>query len=463
MGSTFGGISTALSALYTQRRALDVTGQNIANANTEGYSRQRVDMGSVGGSTTPAMYATPASGGGGVQVTDVVRLRDNFMESRARTERGQDAYLSDQKQVYGQIETVIGEPSDTGLQAQMAQFWSSLHDVANRPGDTASRTQMLARANTVATGLNSAAGRLESVFGASRSQLDSYTTDLNSTATAVADLNEAIVSAKQAGLPSNELMDRRDMMVLHLSELTGGTARTRVDGAVDFSINGMELVTGADARQVQAYGGARIQDQPSDPVGLRFTDTGAAAMPPSGTLASTLQTLSTTIPNASASLDTVAAALATSVNAAHSGGYDLNGNPGTDLFTSATGTVTASTIAVAIIDPALVAASGSPSERLDGSNADAMASLATAAGGADKTYRQFVVDLGVSAQTVNRRASIQAAVTQDVEAARTSQSGVNLDEEMTNMLTFQRGYEAAAQVMKAADSMLETLMNSIGR
>src|SRR3954462_9480937 len=133
MASSFGGINTALTSLYAQRRALDVAGQNIANANTEGYTRQRVEMQSQTGSISAAMYAKTDGLGTGVGITDVTRLRDEFLENRGRTEHGNSAYLTTQSSSYAAIEDAFAEPNDTALQAQMGQMWDAWSDVANNP------------------------------------------------------------------------------------------------------------------------------------------------------------------------------------------------------------------------------------------------------------------------------------------------------------------------------------------
>src|SRR5687768_16627521 len=115
MASSFGGINTALTAHYAQRRGLDVTGQNIANANTEGYTRQRVDMQAQVGSTSPAMYAKTDGLGTGVAVSAVQRLKDEYLENRGRAEHGTSAYLASQSASYNTIEDSFAEPSDTSL------------------------------------------------------------------------------------------------------------------------------------------------------------------------------------------------------------------------------------------------------------------------------------------------------------------------------------------------------------
>src|SRR5919197_784425 len=172
MAGSFGGLSTALSALTAQLRGLDVTGQNIANANTEGYSRQRVGLQATGGSEVPAMYAVWSGAGSGVSVTDVARLRDAFLDARARTEHATSSYLTGRQQVYGQLEGLLGEPSDTGLQAQLGEVWSAWHDVANNPGDQSARAVLLERASTVAGTLNDTHAALASLWSATRDQLD---------------------------------------------------------------------------------------------------------------------------------------------------------------------------------------------------------------------------------------------------------------------------------------------------
>src|SRR5918992_2625453 len=119
MGSTFGGLSTALSGLHTQRRALELTGQNISNANTEGYSRQRVDMQAASATPVPALHSPYDGVGAGVRVSDVLRMRDGFLESRGRAEHAQSTYLTAQNEMYGRIENIFAEPSDTALASQL--------------------------------------------------------------------------------------------------------------------------------------------------------------------------------------------------------------------------------------------------------------------------------------------------------------------------------------------------------
>jgi flagellar hook-associated protein 1 FlgK len=178
----------------------------------------------------------------------------------------------------------------------------------------------------------------------------------------------------------------------------------------------------------------------------------------SGQAASVQETIATTLPNVVISLDSVANALVNTVNAQHLQGFDLNGDPGTEMFTG----TSAASIAVAITDPAKIAASGSDTSRLDAGNADIMAGLVSAPNGPDRVYRSVVVQFGVDTQAINRRADIQSSMTADIDSVRSSQSGVNLDEEMASLLSYQRAYEAASKVLTVVDSTLDTLINRMG-
>lgn len=459
MSGTFGSLSTALSSLYAQRRGLEVSGQNIANVNTDGYSRQRLELTAVGAPIMPAMYAKGDAAGGGVAVHNLTRLRDEFLESRARAETSTSAYLNNQKQVYDQIEALVNEPSDTGIQSQLTEFWAAWQDVNNNSGSEASRTQLLERSKTLADSLKSQYNGASSLWDSTREQASALVTEINNVAATVAQLNEAVIRTHQVGLPGNEIADERDKAVLRLSELTGSLAVPKEDGSVDVMLNGSSLVSGAMSRKLQLVGADRLADVGTTPVSLTWVDNGNPASVPLGQITSTFETLNSILPNMTKALDGVVAKLVDDVNTQHKAGFDLSGTAGVDFFTG----TTAATIAVAFTDPKLVAASADAAKALDGSNADAIAAIGKSTSGADRLYRQFVVDIGVSAQTVNRRTDIQNAITSDVDQARLGTSAVNLDEEMSNLIMYQRAYEAAAKVMTTISDSIAGLMNMVGR
>ncbi|MGN6685966.1 MAG: flagellar hook-associated protein FlgK [Actinomycetales bacterium] len=496
MGSTFGSLSTALTALYAQRRGLDVTGQNIANANTDGYSRQRVDLQAVGAPTTPSIWSKYDGSGGGVNVSALERIRDAFLEVRAQVEHGNLNSLQTQKSTLATVEQTLSEPGDQGLQAQLAEFWSAWHDVANNPGDIAARSQLLQRATTVASSFNRVYTGLDAQWTNQAQQLSTMVDDVNATAARVADLNQAIMRGNQAGTPTAELEDQRDSLIMHLSDMAGATTRAGHDGGIDVYIGGTALVAGSTSARLavdpsNASPNARADSLTnavansasslgSGGVHVVWEGRGYDAALSGGQAGATLMALNSTLPGIATQLNTLAQQLATAVNDQHAKGADLDGNRGTALFVDSTSStsppstaVTAKTISVGFTDPRMVAAAAQVANpavppippfvpSLDNGNANALAALATSATGVDAVYRKFIVDFAVQSQTVSQRVDIQAATATNVDSAREAQAGVNLDEEMVNMMQFQHAYEGASRLMNAIDSTLDTLINRTG-
>jgi flagellar hook-associated protein 1 FlgK len=225
---------------------------------------------------------------------------------------------------------------------------------------------------------------------------------------------------------------------------------------MDVFIGGATLVTGRITRQVEIGGAARLEDQAGAPVALRWKDNGTAAQA-GGTVGAMVDTMATIIPGLSDQLDSVAKNLMNRVNTAHAGGYSADGSTGLDFF----GGTGAGDIKVLIKDPDQVAVSATPGT-MDNSVADSIADIGDTVGGPDREYQEMIGQLGVVSQATGRRAEIQGVVAEQVDSAREAQSGVNLDEEMTNLLTYQRGYEAASRVLTTIDSMLDQLINRTG-
>ncbi|SNY05183.1 flagellar hook-associated protein FlgK [Paractinoplanes atraurantiacus] len=465
MASSFGGLNTALTSLYAQRRGLDISGQNVANANTEGYTRQKVRMQSQTGSLNPGVYATTTQVGNGVTVSSVERGRNEYLEQRGRTEHANSSYLATQKGSYEQIESVLAEPSDTALQARMHDMWDAWNDVANNWQDPSTRTALIERSQTVATTLNDTHASLDNQFTTNRTQAQAFVSQVNNLSSQIADMNQQIVVAHAAGLEANELMDQRDMQIMQLSELTGATTQSKTNGAVNVFLGTAPLVSDFSTRTVELTGPPSLAAWTEDnQVALKWTDTDAPVTT-GGQMGAMFDTMNNIIPTISGQLDDVAASLAKTVNDAVMAGYDKNGDEGTAFFEG----TTAGEIKVLITTPDKVAFSaGNPKDldpekaAIDHGIADSLAEMAVSPDGPDSVYQSMIGKLGVASQASARRSDIQNAVTDQVDTARQAESGVNLDEEMTNLLTFQRGYEAASRVLTTIDSMLDQLINRTG-
>lgn len=460
--SSFSSLGTALSALRFNRVAMDTASQNIANVGIGGYTRRRVEAATAGGQTVPAMWARNQDPGGGVLVTGSTRMADAFLDARARTEHGRHSYLEVRQSVLDRLEAGIGEPGDDGLAAVLAEFRQAWSDLANNPSNEAARSQVLARGAALADAVQVQARNFEVEAADQRSQLNGMVAESSSIAADLAATNQAIATARLNGSDTSTLLDQRDVLALRLAELTGGKATANEAGGLDFTVNGVALVTGSRAGKLEVASGVTpTGDADGGPVSFRVVAPAGTvtAVPPgdAGELGAVADLLDETIPGYLAGLDAVARTLADSVNAVHQTGYDATGAPGGPFF-SYDPDDPAGSLAVAVTANDQLAASGVPGGAVDGSVADALADLTDT----ESVYQQLVSGLGSVVASGRRLLTNQGLVTAQVDGSRDQLAGVNLDEEMLAMVQYQRGYEAAARVLTTVDSMLDTLINRTG-
>ncbi len=459
--STFSGLTTALSGIVAQRYGLDTTGANVANANTPGYSRQRVDLSPTSPTTTgTAVHSRWDGPGTGVLVTDIQRVSEELVTARVRQERSTAEFMSVDAAAWDRLEVTLGEPGSTGLTARLSTFWASFHDLANNPGSTAARSQVLQAGAGVTDSMGQLATGVAQAWTDHRAGLDLLVQEVNATARSVADLNSSIRDASAAGGTPNELLDQRDLLVQRLSELTGATVRAGDLGVVDVYVGGTAVVRG-DRVTALSVDPSSVTTVAAVQAGGTVGVTGTAGAPvdvPGGRIGATLVALTATWPGVMTSLDTAAESLATRVNALHTAGSGLDGASGRAFFSG----TTAAGLRVDVTDPAHVAAGATGSGALDGSHADTIAALGRGPASPDADWRAFVSDVGARSQAATRRSTAQAVVVGDVMAAREAVSGVDIDEELTNMVMFQRAYEGAARMLTAVDEALDTLINRTG-
>ncbi len=308
--SDFAGLRVALSALQAAQRGVDVSAQNIANANTDGYSRQRVDLVNVGAPAVPAIWSTYSGTGGGVRIDAITRFRDAFMEIRAALEHGSMASLDQSATTMNKIQQLFNEPSDTGIQSQLSNLWSAFDTVANNPSEPAARTQLLETATTLATSINGVSQKLTQQRTDTISELGATVADINQTAQSLAQLNKAIQANTVAGLPINDLEDQRDLLANKLAEASGASLQATDFNQVNVVLNGTALVQEGNAQTLTV-------DSSGSPVVLRWTASNAAATVNSGKAGGELDAINTTIPGYIAKIDNVATTLRDEVNQLH--------------------------------------------------------------------------------------------------------------------------------------------------
>lgn len=468
MVSTFGSLATAYSGLAAARAGIDVTGQNIANAGTAGYTRQRVTQNSVPATQTGFMRGTAALAGQGVSVDGIARLASLTLDVGVRVAAGSSAYADARATALSALETGLHEPGKDGLSAKLDAFWSSWSELASHPDDPGAASAVLGAAGTVAAALASGSKAVDAQWSSVRGTVAGQVTQLNDAAKQVADLNGRIRTALASGGTANELLDQRDQLTEQIATLAGGTTRTNTDGTVDVLLGGNPLVQGTDARAVALGGGGRLADGAA--VTLTWTSGSAGAVSLSGgSIGGALAVLAPAIGNgtggalaqAAASYDAVATQLATTVNAVHATGTTPAGTTGTAFFALAAGVPAAQGLSVVPTDGSGLATRNAAGQ-LDDSFADALSRLGTGPGAADTTWATFVAGVGTASRSAATESTLTGLALTNARTQQQSSAGVDLDEENVNLLSYQHAYQGAARVLTAVDEMLDTIINRVG-
>jgi flagellar hook-associated protein 1 len=429
---TLQGLQTALSGLLAEQDALDVTGNNIANANTEGYSRETVVMQPSQPITVPAISTRTGEGaqlGTGVDVQTIARIRNAYLDAQYRTQNSSLSGASTQTEELEQAQSALNEPSSSGLATQMSAFWSAWSALANAPSSEAAKQAVLSAGQQLTSTFNQLSGQLATISTQAHEQYAAIAGaggQVENDAKQVAELNTQIKLAEGAGQQPNEMLDRRDELLDKLSGIAKITVTKQPDGTdtVSFGDAAKPLVEGGKFNWPQ-----ELTTAAGGQLGALLSLTS-----PSGALA-----------GFQSSLDKVAETLAGSVNALHTS---------TPFFTG----TTAATLKVAVTAAQVQASS---TEAVGGNNV-ALAIAALRGGAAEQGYSSLVEQVGSRVQSAqDEQANLQTTVTA-INNQRQSVSGVSLDEEMTNLITFQRGYQASARTLTAMDAMLEQLIEHTG-
>ena len=251
--SNFSALNTALSGLQAHQQALELTGANIANVNTPGYTRRRVDLQPAGGAAIRSRYSDTIQWSNlGVNVAGVIRARDAFLDVKARTEMANSASATTLSNVLSGVEATFPEPSDTGIASQLSGLWNAFDGAANKPGSIPARTAVLAQATSLVQSLNKASTDLTDLRNNLSTSLSATITEVNSMAKQVADLNDQIRSGTVSGAEVGDLQDRRDVLIDKLTSSVGATARPGESNTIDVILGGTALVSGIHAEQLAA-------------------------------------------------------------------------------------------------------------------------------------------------------------------------------------------------------------------
>ena len=451
------GLNTALSALTASQLALDTAAHNTANANTPGYSRQRVSMVESLPYTYPAFNRSglPGQIGTGVTVATIERVRDSFLDVQIRSQLSLQGQWQTKSDELAKVESAFPEPGGSGLGTALNSFWNAWQDLAADPTSSAARSALVGQAGTLTQQFTTAAGQLTSLVEGIDYQVGQQVSQVNTLASQIASLNGQIQRVTVAGDQPNDLADQRDLLLDKLSQIVPITTVPKADGTVTVLIAGTDLVEHGTARLMTTAPDANGHSVPT------WSSGGSVALGTSqlGAYVSVRATLA----GYQDQLNTLARGVADAVNTAQTNG-------GGQAFFTYTPGAAASTIAVSaavVADPSLVVtgAAGSPG---DGGIAGAIADLRNAKlfGSGTQTasgfYANLIGTIGSDAQQANAMSTNEGLVVNQLTTRRESVSGVSLDEEATDMIRFQRAYQAAARVITIVDETLDTIINKTG-
>lgn len=458
--SSFTGLETARRGLLAHQRALELTGHNIANQATPGYSRQRVSL-----QASPGLAVGPLGAksvivqlGTGVDVNGIERIRDRFADVQYRAQATRLGDAATRTHLLGQAELAFSEPGENGLNAALGRMWSAWGDLANDPTSSPARRVVLDTTKAVVDRYAELDAQLALVQGQAREEYDALVAEggpIHGIVTELADLNDAIGASMARGDTPNDLLDRRDLLLDQLSEYGQVQVQPTLDGSGEPVAGKIDVLLGTDPSPVVSGDTAR------EPWSVAFSP-GGPGLGRLGALAD-LASAGGPIDAYRQEIAASASALASAINAAHQaagGPAILVAPPGAPV----PGVAQPPLAVDPSIDPA---AGGSLAAIVAGStgqgNDVATAIAALRGGAADETYRRLVGQVGSEVAGAQRTEASVSSLAGALQDRRDSVAGVSTDEEMADLIRFQRGYEASARVLSAVDEMLDQLINRTGR
>lgn len=440
---------------------INVTSQNVANANTAGYARRKLLT-----ETADPVQRRGVWVGQGVSLAGINRSSDRLLGVRLVTSAGVSSHASSLESTLSGVQSVFNETGATGVSEAWSGFYDALSELTVTPSDVTLRRGAVEAGRTLATTISRTAQGLQESIDTVDASLNEYSTSINATLSEIAQLNKSIGRAGASTGPG-DLLDRRDQLIYELGEKIGARVDLREDGQATVFIGDQAVVTLGEARNVRiaedATGSAQVYVNAGTGL-VRVTES------VSGEVGGRLEAR-TRIASWLSELDALASTFADAFNAQHAAGFDASGASGGAFFSYDPSAAAASLAVDAALaaDPRLMAVSGaSTASAGDDSNLRALLDTETLAiygptGTEDgaTVISMLVADVGMAVQSASSSAEASSAQLADLEAMRESVAGVDTDEEAIKLVEYQAAYRAAARVVQAGDQLLQTLM-SIG-
>ncbi|MEE0886360.1 MAG: flagellar hook-associated protein FlgK [Treponema sp.] len=331
MGSTFSGIELGKRSIMAHTDAISTAGHNISNANTEGYSRQRVQLKEFDPLYRPELERPERAGmiGQGIDVQSINRVRDEMLDQRITAQQNQESYWDTRSKYYTMIEQIYNEPDEVSVRSNMDKFWESWQELSMNPESQAARQAVVTRGESLTDAIKSKWENLMGVGSLLNSDIDSTVKQVNSYANQIAALNSEIIRSRGMGDNPNDLLDRRDLLVDKLSKLANITTDQRDPDEFMVHLEGKVLVQGGVARNFDLVS---LTDN-NGYEKLVWADTREDAFVSGGTLGALIELRDVDIRNEIQSLNTMTMNFSDLVNDVHRNAYGANNVTGLDFFT----------------------------------------------------------------------------------------------------------------------------------
>lgn len=452
---TFSGVELGARALQTMQMAMNVTGHNLANINTPGYSRQRANL----ETTEPNIITglTTLYIGSGVRVQSIQRIRDIFLDARVANANSE---FHRQNTLYSrltQIEDVFSEPGEAGLSKQITAFFNAFQELSTNPENIGIRASVYQQVDSMSSYFRQLASRLDDLRDEMHQQLQAIRNEMQFIARSIADINAKVRYNKALGADPNDLLDKRTYLIEKLSEYVSVQTTELPDGSVRVSIGGFALVEGIYANPLPPQ---------IDIANKSFTDGANMHVKVfSGSVRGLMETLDY-VHAYRTQLDLLARELINAVNAIHQTGYGLDGQTGYRLLDGIDALSIRVSEDVRDINRIAAGVTASPG---DGNKALELARLRQLPIAAldNKTipgyYGSLVAQLGQHTRSASIGRDNQQIILQNLQAEREAVSGVNMDEELSNLLRYQRSYQAAAQFISVMDAAVADMIAAFVR
>lgn len=449
------------SGLTTNQKGIEVAGNNVANVNTPGYSRQTLELG-----TSPTLEFNGQMIGQGSVVTSINRETNSFVLSQLNDKSAEYGEENAKSLPLAELERIVGI-DDGSLDKDLVDFFDAWQELSSNPAGNIERQQVMQAGTDLATNLQGMVSDLNAAREGINDDMDANIVDLNRKLEEIADLNVQIVSSESTGISSNSLRDQRDLLLQEVSETAGVTYYEESNGMVSVQLpSGLPLVTADTANSIDT---TWVSGSLELSLTSGATTTSLDGSDFGGEIKGQLELRDEYIPQLIDQLDQLAYELADAVNSVQNGGIDANGNPGSDFFSYSGGSPdpwsgAASTLSMSLTDTAQIAAgTGTTYQPGDNSNILNMTALQDQALVNNSTLSEFygviAADVGLEVSQNNLAVAGAEDAMVQIQNMRDQTSGVSVDEEMLMLTQYQTGYEAAAKYLSTVDEMLDVLMS----